>query len=364
MVLQRYTRPHMRRTKFSVTCVFLLLSLAAVWSLSASAQTKPNRSLGTGHTQPVVAVAFSPDGTSLASAGLDRSIILWDTKTARVQQTFEGHSTPPRAIAFSADGKTLVSCGCVTRNLEQIRWSTDDGKQLDKKILEAGDQFVPQPPTLSRDGRKLAAIFSKFGSMHVHVWDVATGDVLTDVKTGRTGRGDTHIEKIPWIASLSPDGKIVATAEDHSTVRLINTTGDRDEVISKKLPEASSAIFSPDGKTIAAVVLLKTRTAHGYYTSVTIFAAEMKYTKQTFRLGKFDYAPVDVVLSPDGKLLVSISEQGGIKLWDITSGKLKAKLIDADRQHGQQRIAFSPDGRYLAGPNGSRVEIWDVADFE
>src|SRR5579883_823943 len=63
----------------------------------------------TGHTRWVTAVAISPDGQTIASAGLDDSIKIWHRSTGELQQTLTGHSKPINCLAISPDGQTLVS---------------------------------------------------------------------------------------------------------------------------------------------------------------------------------------------------------------------------------------------------------------
>ena len=83
--------------------VLSLLAAAPAWG-------QPIRQFR-GHHAPVSAVAFAPDGQSLASASFDHSIKVWDVPRGAVVQTLAGHRDTVLTLAYTADGRRLVSAG-------------------------------------------------------------------------------------------------------------------------------------------------------------------------------------------------------------------------------------------------------------
>ena len=85
-----------------VACLGLLLS-----PLSAQEPKLPDTLKG--HTDGVYCVAYSPDGKTLASGSVDKTIKLWSVATGKEQATLKGHMKEVSSVAYSPDGKTLAS---------------------------------------------------------------------------------------------------------------------------------------------------------------------------------------------------------------------------------------------------------------
>ena len=148
--------------------------------------------------QWVLAVAYSPDGKTLASSGSsDGTIQLWDVETGKQLRTLKGHTEIANTLVFSPDSTELVSG---SRD-DTIRvWDPNSGSMLRKL---SGHRNDVRSVVFSADGKMLA---SGSKDVSVRLWDAETWRFLP------TLRG--HYWGIRGVA-FSPDGKTVVSAADN-----------------------------------------------------------------------------------------------------------------------------------------------------
>src|SRR5215831_13081758 len=135
---------------------------------------RPGGAVLAGHSGPVFAVAFSPDGTILAGAG-DTSMRLWDVATRRpIGHRLTGSTGGVISVAFSLDGKTLAGGGAQGVRL----WDVGTGHQISNHLT--GHTGPVDSVAISPDGTTLA---TGGGGHGVRLWDLATGRQIGDLLT-------------------------------------------------------------------------------------------------------------------------------------------------------------------------------------
>jgi len=162
-----------------------------------------------GHAGKVRAVAFSPDGKTLASGGSDRMMKLWDTQTGELKRTLIGHVAAVDTIFFSRDGKTLASDG----SGKGVGCGTGDGSPGETILWNTESWAVKR-----RLGNSQFKFFSMAVSPNIRTIAFSSSDysTVTEILDAATGKLKWKLDGIGGRLALSPDGRTIAIGEAHA----------------------------------------------------------------------------------------------------------------------------------------------------
>lgn len=287
----------------------------------------------------VYALAFSPDGKTLASGSDVATVQLWDAASGKKTGTFQGYGkSRVHALAFNPDGKTLASgSGDGTIRL----WDLATGKITASLEGHAG---ALSSLSFSADGKILASGSTHGGTSDktLHLWDVASAK--SNPILGE------HAHPVMCLA-LMPDGTTLAVGSQGNSIKLWNLTSGRNTARLQGQTEADvvwSVAISPDGKTLAS---------GGSDRTVRLW--ELATGKERAILRGHGWTVWQVAFSPDGRILASASGDKTIRLWDLASTKSIATL--KGHTEAISSVSFSPDGKTLASGSYDRtIKLWDV----
>jgi WD40 repeat protein/transcriptional regulator with XRE-family HTH domain len=317
-------------------------------------------SILTGHTDPVRAVAFSPDGHILATASYE-TVRLWDTSDPHhpvPTAVLTGHTGTVEAVAFSPDGHTLASASSGSDATARL-WDLTDPHHPTLAATLTGLTGAVHAVGFSPDGHTLA---TSDDSRTVQLWNLTNLHHPTFVAT-LTG----YTSGIKAVA-FSPDGRTLATASDDDTVRLWDTSDPRHPTALPTLTGHTDSVeavaFSPDGHTLASA---------GYDKTVRLWDTSDPHHPSLVTTLTGHTGPIHAVtFSPDGRTVASASRDGTVRLWDTSDPHSPATILTdltGPRYAGPAdfnpfyAVAFSPDGHIVVAGNAEgTVRVWDTSD--
>ena len=362
-----------------------------------------------GHTSSVSSVAFSPDGKYIASGSYDKTIRLWEACTGKGIRIFAGNVSTPGAVTFSPDGRYFLAGG------KDIKlWDTKTGREIKRFKQEAKKPlFSPDGKYIlsgNKDmvilwdvetGRKIRTLYHPVkrwggyvtfsskgrhiitgGDTGIKIWDIATGSEIkflkrqlgipagfvfsTDGRYALTNEYYRGFKPILWDIykgeirsfkgnssgvlgkTFSSDGRyVLAQHGANGRISLWDVSTGREATIIKKGDGSIAlrcATFSPDGKQV-----FTSSDFAGIEQNLTLRNVSRLKEIRTFRGHS---AHIDsIAISPDKKYVVSSSQDGTSRLWNINTGKEIAKFISFT---GGEWIAITPEGYYNSSLNGHK----------
>ncbi len=272
----------------------------------------------------IQALAFAPNGKTLASANQDGTVRLFDAAAGKQAQVLRGHAHSVVAVAFSPDGKVLAS-GSADHTVRL--WDTTTGALLNPR---GGHDGGVSSVLVSADGKRAV---SAGKDRTLRIWDLTRAKELLTLRDFKT---TIHA------VALSPDDKNIAVGMEDGNIQLRHAVSG---AILRELKGHSGMVrslsFSPDGTVLASAS--PSRKNSNLAAKETLRSLRLWDVATGRELPRIEGSRNDwyARFSPDGKWLAAYED--AVVLWDAATGK-KHRRLD-----GLSDFAFHPDGKSIVG---------------
>ncbi len=356
-----------------------------------------------GHTGAVLDIAFSSDGTEVASSSADRSVIVWDVDSGEPLRQFRGHASAVPSVAFEPESPTVLSAGA-DRSI--LRWDLSGDRQFiplhastaplrtNPAFVQFAPSSVPSPDgsavayvsfdvsetnstrvtlqVLDTDRRRTSdpvdALSSTAVSWHpdgdrfastgadgfVRVWDRRAVEVSAERRLGLSGAG---------VAYLPSGDELVITGDDGFVQRLdAESLENRDRPFllpGVEFDQEPGLVASGDGRTVAALV----HAADGEIGTGSDPDDRLLLIDVVAREARVDVAlgfeGAQAAFSPDGGRVAVAGRRGQVAVFDAATGdEIRRPTIGHDGT--VVTISYAADGVMIAsGGQDGRVALWD-----
>lgn len=325
--------------------------IVKIWDVVARRALKTIR--GPGNERP--AVAFAPRDELLAWSAGDKTIRLWRPDPWRETAVLGGHAGFIVYLAFSPDGQWMASCD--TEGVVKL-WSMPD--QRDAATLTGHSGWVTSVD-FSPDGQRLATTCVD-GT--IKLWNVIQRKEITTLKGHQM-----------WVnnAVFRTDGHTLLSGSDDRTMKIWSVNGP-DQTVPVKQADPTAETFLSWNPTEIGVSLREGPSWDdvsqvGFSADGTLIAGKgqqpvARIWDRNGERGLFGVAlpqtsGLSLILSPDGKSIITADVDGKLRLWEFNPGVPPSVLSDLHAQ--ATALAISMDGTQLAaGGTAPQVWLWDL----
>ena len=348
------------------------------------------------HTEGVLSITFSKDGSRLLTSSYDKTARLWDLKTGKQLRQFWGHNWWVWDANFSTDERRIVTA---SQDGTAVIWSVETGKHGapftghqgpvysahfspdpdSKQVITSGydrrillwrpEDIVPYdyskivsgkkneaPPYTAFDGHQesvQSAEFTSDGTMiisashdnTVKLWDIASNKAIKTFR-GHDGwvQAATLLNDGKWILSASHDANLkLWNIADYAEIRTL-----KGRVLAQHVDAILDVSFSKDGKQL--VTASRDKTAISW--SVATGKAQKEFTEG------HSFLASSAVFLPDHKRLATAAVDNSVRIWDIQTGTEHKRFEHTGRSAA---IDVSMDAKLLlTGSDEKTVRIWDI----
>lgn len=285
--------------------------------------------LPVGRKAPFEAIAFAPDGATLAATAAEGKVKLFAVATLAEQPPLAPEPSAVDALAYSPDGRLLATAG--DDRVLRLYDARTGRRQKEIPGYGGGIRTIVFAP----DSRTLAS----GGDDQTKIWDVASGAVVADV------RGHTNTVTCQ---AFSPDGNSLATGDADRHVFLWNSaTWQRRLELVGHADRVYGVAYAPDGRSVVSC------SKDG-----TIRVWDAADGKELNVLRGHVGRVRGVAVSPDGRTVASAGSDGTVRLWDPLAFQEYQCGPASDR--GLRAVAFRPDGTLVVSVD-TELAFWDVA---
>lgn len=331
-----------------------LISLFAISSSSFLFAQEAKLMLPIGQLSAINSAKFSPNGRRVVIASDDATAKIWDVKTGNVVHSLEGHSGPISFAMYSPEGKTVLSTGIVDKTVKI--WSATTGNL----IYTLGEETPNiKYATFSPDGQTIMTVCE---DNTAKIWDAQTGKILHELKA--------HIDEVNF-AAFSLNGKLIITTSVDKTAKIWNAkSGNLLQSLLGHKGSVISANFSPENTKVVTVSEDSTAKIWDLTTGELLKNLEKKSVdslqKEPKSTGseKQNASIFKAIFSPDAQTVATIFNDNTVNVWEANSANFLYKIDGNNKENVNEiinSIEFSPNGKtLLTSSDESIAKLWNI----